>query len=100
MSKDKLISIGKDTLRYLLTALFAAVGVYIGIRVSMSEMQNNIANNAKDIHRIEMNDINWLKTKSDLYGNNIFYLQMNQSSLFNRFNLTMPYKFENTRGSN
>lgn len=97
-AKDSLITIGKDTIRYILTLIFAGIGAYIGISEKMKDMQNGITNNTKDINRIEMNDLSWLKAKEEVHGNNLFYLQMNQTSLANYCNYTLPYKFENTRG--
>jgi len=39
---QKIVDLGKSSVQYLLTAFFAAIGVYIGISVSLAEMKKDI----------------------------------------------------------
>lgn len=51
---QKIIDIGKGSVHYLLTLLFAAIGVYVGNRISMAEMKKDINFLQKDVSRIEI----------------------------------------------
>ena len=70
--KEKAIEIGKSTSQYFLTALFAAIGVYVGIKVSLAEINVNIMWLKEDVR--EMKHVDEIQNGSifDLQKDNYF----------------------------
>ena len=102
MSREQLITISKETLRYFLTTLFAAIGTYIGVRLNMNDMRNDIGNNQDKIIKIEDNtgnvNIGWMYEQHLVHGRYIGRLVPNQLSLAKDCKKTLLFNFDDIRG--
>lgn len=64
---QKIIDLGKSSSQYIFTMIFAAIGVYIGVRVSLAEINVNIMWLKEDVKE--------MKHVDDVQDGSIFELQ-------------------------
>ncbi len=102
MSRDRLKYISMETLRYILTLVFAAVGTYVGIQSNLTHMKNNIQNTELRVTSIEENigntNIGFMYEQHLLQGSYINKLVPNQLSLAKDCGKTVLMHFDNLRG--
>ena len=94
----------KETLRYILTLLFTAIGGYIGIRIGMNDMKNDINNNYYEIVDVQKNigdvNIGWMYNQHIIHGEYIGRLVPNQLALAKDCKKTLLLNFDDIRSSN
>jgi hypothetical protein len=104
MSNERLITISKETLRYFLTIVSAAIGVYIGMQRNMKDMRNDIDNTSKRVDNIELNvsnvNIGFMYQQQLVHGKYIDRLVPNQLSLARDCGKPLLMHFNDIRGIN
>lgn len=102
MSRQQLVTISKETLRYILTVFFAAVGAYIGIDRYINNMNNDIDKLNTRVTHIEENigttNIEWMYEQHVVHGKYISRLFPNQLSLAKDCKKTLLLNFDDLRG--
>jgi hypothetical protein len=68
---QKIIDLGKSSVQYILTMIFAAIGVYVGLRVNETEQ--------KMINQYQNEAIKELKYDRDILWNTTFNLQIDNA---------------------